>query len=269
LVKRQLHTVVPEYLEPQIDPVPPKAEALAVVELPAATAGPEPLKPAERDWPDVLRGWAEAGVASLAVALTSPLWALVAMEARRAGVREFLFHETRIGCTRRRYHRRSSRRDAPIDRRSIERRTQDLMGTPIRCARFRTDLGGVGRFVAARRLDKLPFLLNVIRGEMALVGPKPEKEELVLRWSGLIPGYARRFTVHPGVTGLAQVSGCGDSDTEGLVRRVQYDLYYIDHRSLLLDLRTLLRTFRVVLQRPRRFGPSPGALTSPVKGVTP
>ena len=143
------------------------------------------------------------------------------------------------------------------------------MGTPIRCSRFRTDLGPVGRFVAARRLDKLPFLLNVIRGEMAMVGPKPEKEELVLRWSGLIPGYARRFTVHPGVTGLAQVSGCSDSDAEGVVRRVQYDLYYIDHRSLLLDLRTLLRTFRVVLQRPRRFGPSPGALTSPVKGVTP
>jgi len=268
-VKRQLHTLVPEYLEPQFDPAPPRAEALAVVELPAAAPAPEPMKPAEREWLDVLRGWAEAGVASALLALTAPLWALLALEARRSGVNDFLLSETRIGCTRRRFHRRSARRDAAIDRRSIERRTQDLMGTPVRCARFRTDLGAIGSWVAARRLDKLPFLLNVIRGEMALVGPKPEKEELVLRWSGLIPGYARRFTVHPGVTGLAQVSGCSDSDADGVVRRVQYDLYYIDHRSLLLDLRTLLRTVRVVLQRPRRFGPSPGTLTSPVKGVTP
>ena len=268
-VKRQLHRLVPEYLEPQIDPVAPKAEALAVVELPAASPSPEPLKPAEREWLDVVRGWAEAGVASLALVASAPLWVLLALEGRRSGTREILHHETRIGCTRRRYHRRGTRREAAIDRRSIERRTQDLMGAPIRCARFRTDLGPLSRWIAARRLDKLPFLLNVVRGEMALVGPKPEKEELVLRWSGLIPGYARRFTVQPGVTGLAQVSGCSDSDAEGVVRRVQYDLYYIDHRSLLLDLRTLFRTFRVVLQRPRRFGPLPGTLPSTVKGVTP
>src|SRR4029453_5822248 len=112
-------------------------------------------------------------------------------------------------------------------------------------------MGSLSRWFARHRLDKIPFLLNVLRREMTLVGPKPEKEPLVLRWQALVPDYARRFLVLPGVTGLAQVSECSDSDADGVVRRVHYDLFYIDNRSLLLDVRTLGRTFGVVLRRPR------------------
>ena len=86
---------------------------------------------------------------------------------------------------------------------------------------------------------------------MALVGPKPEKEELVLRWHHLVPDYAQRFAVPPGLTGLAQVSGVSDSDADGVVRRVHYDLFYVEHRSTVLDLRTLFRTLAVVVRRPR------------------
>jgi lipopolysaccharide/colanic/teichoic acid biosynthesis glycosyltransferase len=86
---------------------------------------------------------------------------------------------------------------------------------------------------------------------MALVGPKPEKEELVLRWRNLVPDYMRRFTVRPGLTGLAQVSGIADASADGVLRRVHYDLFYVDHRSFVLDLRTLLRTASVVALRPR------------------
>ena len=161
----------------------------------------------------------------------------------------------RIGRSRRRGQRRAGAGDVPIDRRSIERRTQDLLGEPMTCARFRRDLGPFSRWVAVRRLDKLPWLLNVLRGEMALVGPKPEKEELVLRWRHLVPDYPRRFTVRPGLTGLAQVSGIADANADGVVRRVHYDLFYVDHRSFVLDLRTLLRTVAVVARRPRRTPP--------------
>jgi lipopolysaccharide/colanic/teichoic acid biosynthesis glycosyltransferase len=269
-IKRQLHRIVPEYAEPQLDPVAPSVVASPLVELPGAPQR-ERAPAAEREWPDVVRGLVEAAIASLIIAVASPLWALLTLEARRKGERSCLVHEVRIGRTRRREQRRATRLAAAIDRRSIERRTQDLLGAPIRCGRFRTDLGPVGRWVAARRLDKLPFLLNVIRGEMALVGPKPEKEELVLRWAGVVPEYHRRFSVLPGVTGLAQVSDCADSDAEGVIRRVKYDLYYIDHRSLLLDLRTLLRTVRVVWARTRRPAGAPGAALpsgATVKGVT-
>jgi hypothetical protein len=73
----------------------------------------------------------------------------------------------------------------------------------------------------------------------------------VLRWQALSPEYERRFAVLPGLTGLAQLSGCPDGEPEGKGCRIQYDLYYVDHRSLLLDIRILLRTARVVLGRRR------------------
>jgi FlaA1/EpsC-like NDP-sugar epimerase/lipopolysaccharide/colanic/teichoic acid biosynthesis glycosyltransferase len=269
-VKRQLHRIVPEYAEPQLSPVLPLETAAPVVELPGAPQPERALVP-ERDWGEVARRVAEATLATVFLIASLPLWALLVLEARSRGQRDVLAHETRIGMTRRRGQRRAARRDAAIDRRSIERRTQDLLGAPIRCARFRNDMGAISRWVAARRLDKLPFLLNVLRGEMALVGPKPEKEELVLRWAGVVPDYNRRFSVLPGVTGLAQVSLCSDSDLDGVARRVQYDLYYIDHRTLLLDLRTLLRTVRVVWQSPRRLAPATNgrlAAGAAVKGVT-
>ncbi len=266
-IKRHLHRLVPEYVEPTHGPLP-EAPPEPVIELPAAQPVRRP-DPVER-WPERARAFGDAVLAMILLLLSSPVWLLVGFEARRAGV-PMLFRETRIGRTRRMGGRRGRRDRVPIERRNLDRRTQDLLGEPIRCARFRADLGPLSRWVARHRLDKLPFLLNVLNGDMALVGPKPEKEELVLRWMNLVPDYARRFTVRPGVTGLAQVSGCPDSDGEGVTRRVQYDLHYVDHRSDLLDLRTLLKTCSFVWTRPRGHearadGGTVGAHA--VKGVT-
>lgn len=249
-VKEMLHAIVPEYREPtpdelQLQPAP----AIPVIELPAGAAPPParvPVTPGER----VAQLVHAAGAFAL-LALALPLWAALALEARWRGQREVLVREVRVGRSRRREHRRAARAAVEIDRRSIERRTQNLLGGPIACARFRSDLGPLSRWVASRRLDKLPWLLNVLRGEMALVGPKPEKQELVLRFQNLVPDYAKRFDVPPGITGLAQVSGISDCTAEGVVRRVHYDLFYVEHRSLLLDLRTLVRTLGMVLRRPR------------------
>jgi FlaA1/EpsC-like NDP-sugar epimerase/lipopolysaccharide/colanic/teichoic acid biosynthesis glycosyltransferase len=263
-VKQGLHRLVPEYIEPRHAPLEQAAPATAppVVELPAAgplpRAVPDPL-----EWTHAVRGFAEAAAAVAVLTLSLPLWGVLALEARRHGLREILMREVRIGRTRRRAQRRARRVAPAIDRRSIERRTQDLLGEPIACDRFRADLGPVSRWVARHRLDKLPFLLNVLRGEMALVGPKPEKQDIVLRWGEAVPDYARRFDVLPGVTGLAQVSGCPDDTAEGLARRVAYDLHYIDHRSPLLDLRILLRTVAVVLRRPRHGLPRPAGAVEP------
>ncbi len=252
-VKQQLHQIVPEYREPTAEDLKLQpAPVMPDVQLPAATA-PVPAPP--MDLADAVRRGFDAAVAIGLLALSSPLWLAVVLEARLRGQRAFLYDEVRIGRTRRRGPRRVAPSNVPIDRRNIERRTQDLMGAPITCSRFRHDLGPVSRWLACRRLDKLPWLLNVVRGEMALVGPKPEKEELVLRWKSMVPDYGRRFTVRPGLTGLAQVSGIADGDADGVVRRVHYDLFYVDHRSVVLDLRTLLRTLAVIARRPRRSPP--------------
>lgn len=248
-IKRYLHRLVPEYREPHHGPVldePPPP----VVELPVT-----PVRRVARlneTWRDRLRGVTDPLVASGLLVLALPLWIAVAWEARRAH-KPLLLRETRVGRDRRVGPRRLLGEEIPIERRNADRRTQDLLGQPLRCLRFRTDLGPVASWVARRRLDKLPYLLNVLRGEMALVGPKPEKEELVLRWMNLIPEYGKRFEVPPGVTGLAQVSHCPDGDAQGVARRVQYDLHYVEHRSTLLDLRTLTRTLETVLRRPRGF----------------
>ena len=249
-IKAHLHHIVPEYIEPQHAPYQP-TPATPVVELPAA-AWPVPAPGDAPDWRQGVRRGVEAAAAALLLALSLPAWLAVWIEARQRGEREMLLRETRVGRTRRVGPRRALALPALIDRRASERRTQDLLGHPFTCWRFRSDLGPASRWMARRRLDKIPFLLNVLRHEMTLVGPNPEKEQLVLRWQGLVPDYARRFSVLPGVTGLAQVSECGEEDAEGIVRRVHYDLYYIDHRSLLLDLRTMWRTVGVVVRKPRR-----------------
>jgi FlaA1/EpsC-like NDP-sugar epimerase/lipopolysaccharide/colanic/teichoic acid biosynthesis glycosyltransferase len=277
-VKAFLHRLVPEYLEPThapFDPQPLATPAAPVIELPATQVVHR--APPRRELGETVRGMVEAAVASVALALSLPLWGLLMLEARRLGQREILVRETRIGRSRRRGPRRARREGAAIDRRSIQRRTQDLLGAPLECERFRTDLGAVSRWIERHRLEHLPFLFNVLRGEMALVGPRPERQELVLRWKNLVPDYERRFTVHPGVTGLAQISECDDETPEAVARRVSYDLHYVDHRSLLLDLRILLRTAAVVLRRPhvapRVPGPAPADAVaadgaSAVKGVT-
>jgi putative colanic acid biosysnthesis UDP-glucose lipid carrier transferase len=94
-----------------------------------------------------------------------------------------------------------------------------------------------GAFLRRYSLDELPQLVNVLRGEMSLVGPRPERPEFVERFRHEIPGYMQKHLVKGGITGWAQIHDLrGDSD---LVRRIEYDLYYIDHWSLWLDLRIL------------------------------
>ncbi len=275
-VKRQLHRLVPDYREPRIDAAAPPP-ASAVIELPVSVPQRPRAYATARDLRATARGALDWALALALLALASPLWALLVVEGRLRGARDILLRETRIGRTRRALERRGQRDLPAIDRRSIQRRTQDLLGTPIHCARFRSDLGPVSRWTARRRLDTLPFLLNVLRGEMALVGPGAEREDMVLRWKGVLPEYERRFTVLPGITGLAQIAEYSDGDSGRIGRRVQFDLHYIEHRSLVLDIRTLLRTVGVVLRRPRRLPahaaaerPGPAIAGNPpaVKGVT-
>jgi sugar transferase (PEP-CTERM system associated) len=105
----------------------------------------------------------------------------------------------------------------------------------------------VGGLLRKLRLDELPQLFNVVKGDMALVGPRPERPEFVERLSREIPYYQERHVVKPGITGWAQLSyPYGASDRDAL-EKLQYDLYYIKHKSLVFDLIVLLQTAEVVL----------------------
>lgn len=100
----------------------------------------------------------------------------------------------------------------------------------------------VGVFLRKTHLDELPQLWNVLKGDMSLVGPRPERPEFVNQLVREVEGYSDRHTVKPGVTGLAQVQLPADSDLESVKTKLKYDRYYIDHRSLGLDLRLILST---------------------------
>lgn len=103
---------------------------------------------------------------------------------------------------------------------------------------------GIGAFLRRSRLDELPQVWNVLRGEMSFVGPRPERPEFVEEFAGKDPLYMERLQVRPGITGLAQVSG--HYATTPLMK-IRFDLMYVYHRSLALDLSILLRTVQVVL----------------------
>lgn len=107
---------------------------------------------------------------------------------------------------------------------------------------------GAGRFMRKTRLDELPQLWNILKGDMSMIGPRPERPEHVKRLQEKIPFYRTRHIIRPGVTGWAQVKyGYGATDDDALVK-LQYDLYYIRHQSLILDFGILIRTVGKVLR---------------------
>jgi lipopolysaccharide/colanic/teichoic acid biosynthesis glycosyltransferase len=100
----------------------------------------------------------------------------------------------------------------------------------------------VGRFLRWSHLDELPQLLNVLRGEMSLIGPRPERPEIVAQLEKNLPEYRLRLLVRPGVTGLAQVLQPPDSDLNSVRRKLNFDLYYISRMNLWLDIRIVVGT---------------------------
>ncbi len=100
----------------------------------------------------------------------------------------------------------------------------------------------VGRFIRKLHLDEIPQFWNIVRGDMSLVGPRPERPELVAELEEQIPFYRARLLVKPGITGWAQVNYGKGASVEGSAEKLEYDLYYIKHRGLLMDLWIILRT---------------------------
>jgi lipopolysaccharide/colanic/teichoic acid biosynthesis glycosyltransferase len=104
-----------------------------------------------------------------------------------------------------------------------------------------------GKFMRKTRLDEFPQFINIIKGDMAIIGPRPERPIFVNEIAEIMPFYETRHVVKPGLTGWAQVNyAYGDSIEDSLVK-LQYDLYYIKHRSIFLDINIIIKTFSTVL----------------------
>jgi exopolysaccharide biosynthesis polyprenyl glycosylphosphotransferase len=172
--------------------------------------------------------------AGVLLILTSPAMLLTALAVRLSSSGRVLYRQTRVGRGQRPFTLlkfRTMRTDAE--------QGEELLATP-----GDPRLTPIGAFLRRTRLDELPQLLNVLAGNMSLVGPRPERPGFVRAYLERVPGYAERFSLRPGLTGLAQVNGDYDSTPENKLR---YDLAYTANWSLWLDLSILVRTVRTVL----------------------
>lgn len=151
------------------------------------------------------------------------------------------------------------------DRRKADRRIKKNFGRPFVLYKFRSmrvdaERNGaqlaekddprvtrIGRFMRLTRIDELPQLINVLKGDMSLVGPRPERPFFIEQLSDQIPNYLHRLGLKPGVTGVAQVLNGYDNDLESFRRKVAYDLLYLQNCCLWNDLKILVRTITVVL----------------------
>lgn len=202
-----------------------------------------------------LRRYLNVGVAIFGLIVAFPLMVVIALAIKVASPGPVLFTQVRVG----------------VDRRSPEqaslnwRRRFDHGGRLFRLYKFRTmrhEAGGaaeqwarrddprvfpLGRFLRKYRLDELPQLLNVIKGDMNIVGPRPEQPGIFSELREQIERYPVRQRVLPGITGLAQVTNPYDACVEDVRRKLSYDLMYMRRLSLLEDVRIMARTVPAVL----------------------
>jgi sugar transferase (PEP-CTERM system associated) len=179
-------------------------------------------------------------VGAIGFVLALPIMLLVAFLVRLTSRGPVLYHQARVGQHGRivTVHKfRSMVTDAEAGTGAVWAQRNDSRVTPI------------GRFLRRTRLDELPQLWNVLRGDMSLVGPRPERPEFVRSLTDQIPFYGQRHVVRPGLTGWAQVRYTYGASVEDAMEKLQYDLYYIKNMSLALDLFILFSTVKTVLQR--------------------
>ncbi len=105
----------------------------------------------------------------------------------------------------------------------------------------------IGRLLRRTRIDELPQLINVFKGDMSLVGPRPERPQFVALLTEKVPFYAVRQSVKPGITGWAQVRYTYGGNVEESIKKLEYDLYYVKNHTLFLDFLVLIKTVKVVL----------------------
>lgn len=199
-------------------------------------------------------------IASLGLLIASPVFLLIAILIRMTSKGPILYAQTRVGLDRR------WRAALAMH----ERREEDLGGQVFTIYKFRTmrveaerHSGAVwaqendprvtrlGKYLRILRLDEIPQLWNVVRGDMNVVGPRPERPSIVVRLREDIPEYQFRHRVKPGITGLAQINQRYDACLDDVRSKVRWDLTYMRQQGVLLDLRIMLWTVPAVLLKTR------------------
>lgn len=195
-------------------------------------------------------------VALLGLVLAAPVMLVVGIAVRLTSPGPVFYSQVRVGLDRRRMGGLAGQ----------PRRANDLGGKPFRIHKFRTmrvdaekhsgavwasqndpRLSPIGGFLRKYRLDELPQLVNVLKGDMNIVGPRPERPSIFQQLNQSIPYYGARQLVKPGITGLAQVSQQYDQCMEDVKNKLRYDLEYVRQQGLWADVQIMAKTVPVVL----------------------
>ncbi|MBF0340848.1 MAG: TIGR03013 family PEP-CTERM/XrtA system glycosyltransferase [Magnetococcales bacterium] len=201
-------------------------------------------------WREGIKKFFDISISLLLLLITAPVMLLAALAIfiEGGGRGPIFYSQERVGFGGRIFtvmKFRSMRIDAEKD------------GVPRWAVRDDARITRVGRFIRMSRIDELPQFFNVLKGEMSLVGPRPERPEFVSQLKVRIPFYAERLRVKPGITGWAQIRyGYGASE-EDAAEKLKYDLYYVKNHGLFLDLLVLIHTVEVVLFGHGANGPRP------------
>ena len=197
--------------------------------------------------------------------LTLPIWLIIPVLIKFSSPGPVFYSQVRVGINRRKGSRRVYQQTDVDDSRSRERRRTDYSGRTFKVFKFRTmvqdaekasgpvwaaknhpRITKLGAFLRKTRIDEIPQFLNILKGDMALVGPRPERPKFVEELSGKVEGYEKRLQVKPGLTGLAQIESGYDDSVSSVVTKVKHDLNYINDRSIWLDIKIILKTIKVV-----------------------
>jgi lipopolysaccharide/colanic/teichoic acid biosynthesis glycosyltransferase len=225
-------------------------------EIESIAAGLESLVDARAE---TFRRFLDVSLAAAALAVLSPVMLIVAAGIKIDSRGPVFYAQDRVGINRRRGERRIGSRLGAGRRRVIN------AGRPFVIYKFRTmrtdaEAAGpqwatngdpritrFGALLRKTRLDEVPQFINVLRGDMTLIGPRPERPFFVNLLQDEVPHYSKRLLVKPGITGLAQVNNGYDDSVESVRKKVRWDLHYIHGRSLRSDLSIVLKTIRTVL----------------------
>lgn len=235
---------------------------LFVLLIPMAIAKPERVK--------ILLGRLSKRVIDIVGALVGlilsiPVYLILPILIKLDSPGPVFYTQVRVGENRRKKDRRFHQESDATNSRVRDRRRENVMGRTFKVIKFRTMIQNaekkcgpvwatsndpritkLGRFMRKTRLDEFPQFINILIGDMSLVGPRPERPNFVEDLSTKVENYTDRLKVKPGLTGLAQIESGYDSDIESVTRKVNLDLKYINNWSLWYDIKIMLKTIVVV-----------------------
>ena len=228
------HDVSMKILPDMYDIISGQARTNQIYGFPLIEIMPEIMQP----WEQSMKRLTDIFASLIVLFFSSPLWVLISIAIKMDTPGPVVYSQERVGKDGKifKMHKfRSMRSDAEKE------------SGPVWAPKNDNRVTKVGRFLRNSRLDEIPQFINVLDGDMSLVGPRPERPFFVEKLSKEIPLYHRRLKVRPGITGWAQIKQGYDRTIEDVRSKVRYDLFYIENMSFRMDIKIILYTFYVML----------------------